>query len=190
MRSLIFLFASLISLGAQEAPLSKKAAANAPEQDPELARYYINLKTSPRAEKADPVATPLPLQLKKGDRIALIGNLLLDAERRYGHLETLLHQHHPDHQLSVRNLAWPADEIDLMPRPDNFGDLDQHLTYFKADVIIAAFGANESFGGQEGLPSFKKRLDQFLSHLKTQAYNGKSAAQIVLISPVANEGDA
>ena len=170
--------------------MSKKAAANAPEQDPELARYYINLKTSPRAEKADPVATPLPLQLKKGDRIALIGNLLLDAERRYGHLETLLHQHHPDHQLSVRNLAWPADEIDLMPRPDNFGDLDQHLTYFKADVIIAAFGANESFGGQEGLPSFKKRLDQFLSHLKTQAYNGKSAAQIVLISPVANEGDA
>ena len=57
-----------------------------------------------------------------------------------------------------------------MPRPDNFGDLDQHLTYFKADVIIAAYGYNESFAGEEGLPAFKIRLDKFLTHLKSQAY--------------------
>jgi len=87
----------------------------------------------------------------------------------------------------VRNLAWPADEVDLMPRPDNFGDLDQHLHYFKADLIIAAFGYNESFAGEKGLAAFKKRLDEFLTHLKSQAYNGKSAARIVLLSPAANE---
>ena len=74
-----------------------------------------------------------------------------------------------------------------MPRPDNFGDLDQHLAYFKADVIIAAYGFNESFAGKEGLPAFKERLDTFLTHLKSQAYNGKTAPRIVLLSPAANE---
>ncbi|MDB4296252.1 GDSL-type esterase/lipase family protein, partial [bacterium] len=190
MRFFILLFASLLSLCAQEAPSSEKADAKAPKKDLDLAKYYINLKTSPRAKKAEPVATRVPLQLEKGDRIALIGNLLLDAERRYGHFETLLHQHHPDHQLTVRNLAWPADEIDLMPRPDNFGDLDQHLTFVKADVIIAAFGYNESFAGEAGLPTFKARLDKFLTHLKSRAYNGKTAPRIVLISPVGSQDTA
>ena len=159
----------------------------APEKDAELAKYYINFKTSPRPKKVEPIETTLPLKLEKGTRIALIGNLLLDAERRYGHLETLLHQHHPKHELTVRNLAWPADEIDLMPRPDNFGDLDQHLHYFKADVIIAAYGFNESFAGEEGLAAFKKRLDKFLTHLKSHAYNGATAPKIVLVSPASGE---
>ena len=175
---------------------SKKDARNtqlkskAPPKDPDLAKYYINLKTSPRPPKAEPVETRLPLDIAPGTRIALIGNLLLDAERRYGHLETLLHQHHPDHKLTVRNLAWPADEVDLMPRPDNFGDLDQHLHHFKADLIIAAYGYNESFAGEEGLPAFEERLHKFLTHFKSQAYNGQSAPRIVLLSPVASENIA
>lgn len=159
----------------------------APDRDPELAKYYINLETSPRAEEADPVETTLPLKLEKGDRVVFIGNLLLDAERRNGHLETLIHQHHPGHELTFRNLAWPADEIDLMPRPDNFGDLDQHLTYFKADVIIAAYGFNESFAGKEKIPEFEDRLGIFLDYLRSRSYSGKIAPKIVLLSPVANE---
>lgn len=166
---------------------NKKVDGKAPEKDPELAKYYINLKTSPRAEEADPIETTLPLKLEKGERIVFIGNLLLDAERRNGHLETLIHQHHSQHELTFRNLAWPADEIDLMPRPDNFGDLDQHLTYFKADVIIAAFGFNESFAGKEALPDFEDRLGVFLDYLRSRSYNGKSTPKIVLLSPVANE---
>ena len=119
--------------------------------------------------------------------MALIGNLLLDNERRFGHLESLIHQRFPDRKLSVRNLSWPADEVDLQPRPDNFGDLDQHLHYFKADIIIAAYGANESFDTRPGLPPFESRLGTFLKHLSSQAYNGKGAARVVLLSPAANE---
>lgn len=74
-----------------------------------------------------------------------------------------------------------------MPRPDNFADLDQHLTFVKADLIIAAYGFNESFAGEAGLPAFKERLDRFLTHLKSHAYNGKTAPRIVLISPVPGE---
>lgn len=167
-------------------PKKKKKPAG-PPQDPALAQYYINLKSSPRAGKAEPIATSLPLTLQKDDQIALIGNGLLDNARHYGFFETLVHQRFPKHKLSIRNFSWPADEIDLQPRPDNFGDLDQHLTYYKTDVIFAAFGYNESFQGPEGLPAFQARFDAFLSSITSRAFNGKTAARVVVLSPIANE---
>ena len=168
----------------------KKTGRKSPARDPKLAAYYINKKTSPRPKSAAPITTSLPLDIKPATRIALIGNLLLDSERRYGHLETLLHQRYPKHKLTVRNLAWPADEVALRPRPGNFADLDQHLYYFKADLIFAAFGYNESFAGPRGLAQFKKDLGKFLSNLRTRAYNGKTAPQIVLLSPIMDEDTA
>ena len=78
------------------------------------------------------------MQLHSGDRIALIGNSLLDRLRHAGHIETLLHQRFPDHRLHVRNLSWSADEITQQPRPANFADLEQHLAHEKIDIIIAA----------------------------------------------------
>ena len=57
----------------------------------------------------------------------------------------------------------------------------------KADLIIAAFGFNESFSGIEKIPDFKIRLQAYLSTLKAAAYNGDSAPQIVMVSPIANE---
>ena len=77
--------------------------------------------------------------------------------------------------------------MDLQPRPDNFGDLDQHLTAVEADVIFAAFGFNESFAGIEAIPEFKKRLRGFIKHTVSRAYNGSTGPQLVLVSPVANE---
>ncbi|MEO1994830.1 MAG: hypothetical protein ABGZ17_06100, partial [Planctomycetaceae bacterium] len=61
---------------------SRKDAKNratgqaAKPQDPELRQYGIYAKTAPIAEKAQAVETTMPLQLNKGDRIALIGNTL------------------------------------------------------------------------------------------------------------------
>ena len=105
--------------------------------------------------KFPPIETKLPLNLDKKTRIALIGNTLFDRMRNFGHFEALLQQGHPNHELVLRNLAWSADEIDLQPRPDNFADTNQHLTAMKADVIIAAFGFNESFSGIDEIPTSK-----------------------------------
>ena len=165
----------------------KQTASKGGAKPPELAQYYINLKTSPRAPQAEPVPTSLPLKLEPGDQVSYIGSGLLDNARHYGYFETLLHQRFPRHELSIRNFSWPADEVDLQPRPANFGDLDQHLTYYRTDVIIAAFGYNESFAGKPGLPAFRARFDSFLSQLKSRSYNGKSAPRIIVLSPVANE---
>lgn len=159
----------------------------APAEDQEYLKYGIYAKTAPRANSAKPVATTLPLRLNKGDRIALVGNTLIDRSHLFGYFETMLHQKYPQHGLIVRNLAWAADTPALQPRPDNFADQEQHLTHEHIDVIFAGYGFNESFAGTAGIKSFQESLTKYVQSLKSKAYNGKAAPKVILISPTANE---
>ena len=134
---------------------------------------------------AVPALAQLPLELKPGTRIALIGNSLFDRMRDDGQFEALMHQRFAKEKLVFRNLSWSADEVALRPRPDGFGDLNQHLTEHQADVILAAFGFNESFKGEKGLAEFETLLKAFLIELKAHRYNGTSEPKIVLVSPTA-----
>ena len=134
-----------------------------------------------------PALAQLPLELKPGTRIALIGNSLFDRMRDDGQFEALMHQRFAGEKLVFRNLSWSADEVALRPRPDGFGDLNQHLTEHKADVILAAFGFNESFKGEKGLAEFETLLRAFLIELKSHRYNGTAEPKIVLVSPTAAE---
>ncbi len=64
---------------------------------------------------------------------------------------------------------------------------DAWLTRLKADTIIAFFGYNESFNGQDGLETFKEELRDFVRHTRTQSYNGTAPPQLALVSPIAFE---
>jgi len=156
-------------------------------EDEDFRKYAMFLSNAQRPNNIDPITTTLPLKLKQNARIALVGNTLFDRMRDYGHFEALLQKAHPNLNLVLRNLAWSADEIDLQPRPDNFADTEQHLTAMKADVIIAAFGFNESFRGSLEIPNFESRLAKYITQLKSKSYNGKTAPLVVLVSPIANE---
>ena len=155
--------------------------------DADFGKYAMFASNAERPKSVSSIITKLPLKLEKNARIALVGNTLFDRMRDYGHFEALLHQGYPNHAIVVRNLAWSADEVDLQPRPDNFADAEQHLTAMKADVIIAAFGFNESFAGPKEIPYFEDRLEKYLTSLTSKAYNGKNAPSVILISPIANE---
>jgi azurin len=161
-----------------------------PFADPELEKFAVFEETAPYPKQVTPATTTLPLKLAKSTRIALVGNTLFDRAGQMGYFESLVQQRHPGFELEIRNLAWSADEVDLQPRPDNFGTLHQHLTVQRADVIFAAFGFNESFGGEAALPAFKERVGAFLDALKASAFNGSTGPRIVLVSPVANENVA
>lgn len=152
--------------------------------------FGIYEQTAPRAAAIEPVATELPLKLNKGDRIALIGNTLMERSQEFGQFEAMLHAACPEHELVVRHLAWSADEVDVQPRPANFADTEQHLAHEKIGVIFAAVGFNESFAGEEGVEAFRKRLTNYLTSLRAKSFNGKSAPRIVLIAPIANENIA
>ncbi len=158
-----------------------------PPEDPALAKYGIFEKSAPKPAVTAAVETSMPLQLKPSDHVVFIGNTLFDRGAQFPHFEAMLQQAHPAQKLVVRTLAWSADEVDLMPRPDNFGTLNQHLKVQQADVIFAAFGFNESFAGAEKIAAFKQRLTALVQELQTHAYNGKSGPRIVLVSPIANE---
>lgn len=129
------------------------------------------------------------LELKPGDHICLIGNSLAArmSQPGHSHFEALLYQRFPKHNLVIRNLAWPADEVALRPRALGFGTPDEHLAFSKADVVIAFFGFNESFKGPAGLESFRADLDGWIVHTQQQNYSGKGAPRIVLVSPTPAE---
>ena len=127
------------------------------------------------------------LQLKPGDHVAYIGNTLADRMQHAGWLEALIQDRFPKNQLVFRNLGFSADEVDKRPRTDNFGTADDWLGRVQADVIFAYFGYNESFAGESGIKSFRDKLAKFIDETRGKKYNGKSAPQIVLFSPIAHE---
>lgn len=147
------------------------------------------------------------LELKKGDHIAIVGSGLADRQQHHGWLESIIHKAYPNLELTVRNLGFAADEVNVHPRSDEVptteyflnmkpGALDTKagnvdVTYhsgadFHANVILLYWGFNESFKGEAGLDDFKKALDE---HLKKHlgADYGKGKPQIVLFSPIAHE---
>jgi azurin/glucose/arabinose dehydrogenase len=158
-----------------------------PAEDPALKAWLIDEKSAALPPSAEPIVIQLPLQLKGGEHIVFIGNTLFERAADHPVFEAMIQAAHPGKKLVIRTLAWSADEVDLAPRPENFGTLNQHLFAQKADVIFAAYGFNESFRGPAFVGNFQQRLRAMLKELKSKAYNGRSAAQIVLVSPIANE---
>jgi azurin len=148
-----------------------------------LARFAVALTIS----AATASAAGGQLEFRQGDRIAIIGNGLADRMQHSGHLETMLHQQFPAHDLVVRHLGFAGDELVTRMRSENFGSPDEWLTKVQADVVLAFFGFNESFKGQEGLPKFRTDLEKFIKDTLKQNYNGKAAPRLVLFSPVAAE---
>src|SRR5680860_1418947 len=69
----------------------------------------------------------------------------------------------------------------------HFPTPDEWITSLKADIIIAFFGYSESFEGPEGLANYKEELRAFIKHTLSQKYNGVTAPQLALVSPIAYE---
>lgn len=130
----------------------------------------------------------------------------------YGHFETELHLRYPDFNLYVRNMcdggntpgfrphasrvspwAFPGAEkfqTELAHYSDSQGHFeteDQWLSRLKADVILAFFGYSESFEGKQGLEKYKAELDAFIKHTLKQKYNGRTAPQLAIVSPIGFE---
>ena len=104
-----------------------------------------------------------------------------------GAFETLLHAQYARQNITVRNLAFSADELVMRLRSAGFGSPDEWLAANKTDTVLAYFGFNESFGGEAQLPAFRKDLEAFVDHTLSQKYNGSTAPQLVLFSPIAAE---
>lgn len=149
------------------------------------------------------------ITLKKGDRIALIGNGLPERMLHYGYFETELLLRNPDKDLTIRTLARPGYTPGFRPHSSrnsqwafpgaqkynqqynhhsgegHHPSSDEWLHAISADVIVAFFGFNESFAGPEGTQNYHAELSAFVDHTLANKYNGKNAPQLVLVSPIA-----
>ena len=152
------------------------------------------------------------LKITKGAHIMLIGNNLGSRMIEADYFETEMQLRYADSMLYIRNMcdggntpgfrphsgrntpwAFPGAEkfqTELAKPADLEGFVeypDEWLTKHQADIILAFFGYNESFQGAAGLANYKAELDAFLKHTLAQRYNGKSAPQLALVSPIAFE---
>ncbi|WP_338874769.1 PVC-type heme-binding CxxCH protein [Spirosoma sp. SC4-14] len=157
---------------------------------------------------------PQSLSVSKGAHIVLIGNNLGSRMLFYDNFETEMQVRYPESMLYIRNMCDPGDTPGFRPRSSrnlpwafpgaekfkegteyannshsegHFDTPDQWLTRLKADVIVAFFGYNESFQGKAGLDNYKAELDAFVKWTLNQKYNGSTAPQLVLVSPIAFE---
>lgn len=153
-----------------------------------------------------------PVELREGERIALIGNNLGARLMIYGHFETGMHLAYPDQQLYIRNFCDAGDTPGFRPHSGrntpwaftgaeqyqselaepsgsegHFEYPDEWLMRHEVNRIIAFFGYNESFEGEEGLADFKAELDTFIKHTLSQRYDGVATPQLTIVSPIAFE---
>lgn len=128
------------------------------------------------------------LELKKGDRICLVGNALGERMQHHNYWETLLHAENPGMNLAVRNLCFPGDEPLERIRSKNFGTPVSHLKHSKASVVMFFFGFNESFSGENGVKRFEADLEELVGQTLLEDFDQDGeACRIVLVSPIAFE---
>lgn len=143
------------------------------------------------AAKVKPAPAPpqgVALNLELGDHLCLVGNGLGERMQHQNFCETLLHQLMPQSNLTIRNLCFPGDTIDVRLRSLNFGSPDKHLAHSNASAILFFFGSNESFAGEPGLAEFASKLEQLINETKTKQYNPSDRGpKIALVSPTAFE---
>jgi len=170
-------------------------------------RHLVPLYCLTASAFAVPSVRAAGLELKKGDHVAIVGSGLADRQQHHAWLETLIHRAYPDLDLTIRNLGFATDEVNLHPRSDevptteyflnmNKGDTKVTVgktdvvykagTDFHATVILAYWGFNESFRGPAGLEDFRKNMDAYVKTTLAANY-GAGAPRLVLLSPIAHE---
>ncbi len=128
-----------------------------------------------------------PFELKDGDRVVLVGGALIEREQRYGYWEAALTSRWSDRNITFRNLGWSGDNVwgdaraGFGTRADGFKLLKDHVLSLNPTVIVIAYGGNESFDGEAGLPIFVDGLNVLLDAL------APAKARIVLLAPLRME---
>ncbi|MCA9229369.1 MAG: HEAT repeat domain-containing protein [Planctomycetales bacterium] len=138
----------------------------------------------------EPADASLPLDLKAGERIALVGGVLPPRMALYGHFETMLHVRFPEKELRVRNFGWPTDEAGDQQRPNDYTALDDPLKVFGPTLLVCFFGGNESFAGPAGIGAFKQGLAAFVQSKGDYLEQNGAKPRFVFVSPTAFEDPA
>ncbi|MDQ6481227.1 GDSL-type esterase/lipase family protein [Dyadobacter sp. LHD-138] len=123
-------------------------------------------------------------ELKDGDRVVFLGNSIFENDFQYGYLELALTTRFHDRFATFRNLGWTGDNVFGDARstftnpPTAYDHLIQNITKAQPTVVFLAYGGVEAQDGEEGLPRFKKGLNNLLNKIDSLG------AKTILLSPI------
>jgi len=128
-----------------------------------------------------------PFEFRSGDRVALLGNTLIERAGRYGQIELALALRHAEKRLTFRNLGWSGDNLlgesraYFGPVAEGYAHLLQYVDLVRPTVLIVGYGNDAAFEGAPGLEAFLKQYSRLLTDL------GKRTKRIILLSPTPAE---
>lgn len=150
------------------------------------------------------------LTLEDGDRVLLIGDVLVERENNYGLLETKMRQEFPGKKFAVRNLGYSGDtplgasRASFDPVAKGVEQLEEQLAVVKPTVAIIGYGMAASLEeltyrrndpalnpdparyGTEHTPArLKREVAQLMELIKKHAAGGN--VRFVILGPIAHE---
>lgn len=150
------------------------------------------------------------LVLEDGDRVLLIGDVLIERENNYGLLETKMRQEFPGKKFAVRNLGYSGDtplgasraSFDPVARGKEL--LEEQLAVVKPTVAIIGYGMAASleeltyrqndpalnpdparYGTEHTPAKLKREVAQLMDLITKHSAGGK--VRFVLLGPIAHE---
>ncbi|MBX3739989.1 MAG: HEAT repeat domain-containing protein [Akkermansiaceae bacterium] len=133
-------------------------------------------------------------ELKDGDRVAFLGDALIEREQYEGWVELAFTTQFPDRNVTFRNLGWNADtpagdsrnglsllQAGLEPPEEGWRQLQNQLTTYKPNVIVLGYGMASSLVKGGTPEQFQKELDRLLDDAAKSA--GNEVRIVVLGAP-------
>ena len=133
------------------------------------------------------IASQDPIDLKADEKVAIIGGTFVERASRYGYLEAALTSNWPGDNVVFRNLGWSGDTVNGLSRDyfgkhgDGYKRLIKLLMNEKPSLVILAYGGNEAFAGEAGLPTFLEGMNGLGNEID------KLGARVVVLSPPPHE---
>jgi putative heme-binding domain-containing protein len=144
-----------------------------------------------------PEAPAQSFELRDGDRVAFIGDVLVEREQVAGHIETMLTLRHPDRHVTFRNLGWSGDRPDGIareglslvqagrePEGEGFTQLKKQIELVKPTVVFLGYGMASSLDKETSLETFLKDMERLMDAVR-EISGGQ--VRFVILSPVRHE---
>ena len=141
-------------------------------------------------------ATPEPFALREGDRVAFLGDGLVEGEQHHGWIELMLTTRFAERAITFRNLGWNGDTpagdsrfgLSLLqaghePADEGWRQLVRQLEETRPTVLLVGYGMASSFDGEAGLARFRADYARLLD----EAARVAPGVRLVLLSPLPHE---
>ena len=139
-------------------------------------------------------SSPHAFSLSDGDRVAFLGDALLEREQWHGHLEARWTIGFPGKKIRFRNFAWSGDT----PAGRSRASFDWHkeeaewlerilrpLAVFRPTVVVLGYGMASSFDGEGALGKFRADLRRLIDRIHESLPEG--SPRFVLAGPIRHE---